>query len=247
MHVFYDEQPASDFKNNYFEVNENYEFNLSVACSIVKTKHQEKITGREKGKYIIINSPNFINYDKEVIRYTQKIFCKFLKQFIKKNYKKILVVGIGNEYVESDCFGPLCVNKLKIKKNVFAIKPNVFENTNILSYDVVNSICKTIKPDLVILIDSLGTNNIKRLTTSFQLTDVGLLPGGALNNNNKPINKSTINIPCLVIGVPSMLFAVGLNKDLQSPYNKIILTPKDVRITLDYCADIVVSCIEKLF
>ena len=160
---------------------------------------------------------------------------------------KILVVGIGNEYIESDCFGPICVNKLKLKKNIYAIKPNVFENTNIMSFDIVNSVCKVINPDLVILLDSLGTYNIKRLTTSFQLTNTGLLPGGALSDKNKPLTLQTLKIPCLVVGVPSMLFASGLNSDLESRYKNIILTPKDVRITLDYCADIVVKAIEKLF
>lgn len=247
MNGLYDEEPTCDLKNSKFDIDLNYEYELSVATSFIKTKKQEEKTGREKGKYVIINSPNFVDYDKEVIDYTNKIFVRFFNKFVKKNTKKILVAGIGNEYIESDCFGPLCVNKLKLKNNIYAIKPNVFENTNIMSYDIVKSICDTIRPDLVILIDSLGTKNIKRLTTSFQITDVGLLPGGALSNKNTPINKKTLGVDCLVIGVPCMLFASGLNENLEPRYKNIILTPKDVRITLDYCAEIVVNCIDQLF
>ena len=247
MNKFYDEEPSEDFKKNNFDINTKFNFDITVAQSIVKTKLQEEKFGRVKGKYFIINSPNFIELDEQIIKYTEQILLKYLKRIVKKNAKKILVVGIGNEYIESDCFGPLCVNKLKLKKNIYAIKPNVFENTNILSCDIVKSVCITIKPDLVILIDSLGTSNIKRLTTSFQLTDVGLQPGGALGNKNLPLNKHTLGVDCLVIGVPSMLFASGLNNELEAKYKNIILTSKDVRITLDYCSNIVVNCIDKLF
>lgn len=245
MQKFYDEEPSTDLKNNFFDIDDKFSHQVSVASSFVKTQAQKNETGREQGDYIIINSPNFLYGDDVVTEYTQKIFFKYFKRFVKSKPKKVLIAGIGNEYVESDCFGPLCVNKLELKKNLFAIKPNVFENTNILSFDVVDGICKVVKPDLVVLIDSLGTKNIKRLTCSFQLTNTGLLPGGALGDTNKTINKKNLGVDCLVIGVPAMIFAGGLDPNLPARYKNIILTPKDVRITLDSCAQIVCNAISK--
>lgn len=245
MQKFYFEEPSNDLKENFFDVDENFLFEVSVASSFVKTQKQQNQTGREIGNYIIINSPNFLYGEKAVLDYTQKIFFRFFKKFVRKKYKRVLIAGIGNEFVEADCFGPLCVNKLHLKKDLYAIKPNVFENTNILSFDVVDGICKVVKPDLVILIDSLGTRNIKRLTCSFQLTDTGLLPGGALGNANKTINKKNLGVDCLIVGVPSMIFAGGLDSSLENRYKNIILAPKDVRITLDSCADIVCNAISK--
>lgn len=247
MQRFYDEEPSVDLKNNGFEIDKNFKYDISVATSYIKNKYESKKLGRELGDYVIINSPNFIDYDRKIIDYTYNVFFDYLQHFFADKPNKILVVGIGNEFVEADCFGPLCINKLKLKENIFAIKPNVYDNTNIMSFDIVNGICKILKPDVVIAIDSLGTRNIKRLTTSFQISNVGLQPGGALSNQNKIINFDNLKIPCVVIGVPSMMFADGLNENLESRYKNIILTPKDVRITLDYCADIIVKSFDKLF
>lgn len=245
MQKFYCEEPSEDLKKNNFEIKDDFFYEISVASSVVKTAKQKQSLGREIGEYYIINSPNFVYGEDQILQYTEKIFFKYFKKFLKTKPKKTLVVGIGNEFVEADCFGPLCINKLKLKKNLYAIKPSVFENTNIFSFDVVFGICKVVKPDFVILIDSLGTQNIKRLTCSFQLTNTGILPGGALNNFNKTINKKNLGIDCLVVGVPSMIFAKGLNQNIEERYKNIILTPKDVRITLDNCANIVCNAIEK--
>lgn len=111
---------------------------------------------------------------------------------------------------------------------MFLLKPDVYGNTNIMSFDVVSGVVKQLKPDLVLLIDSLATKNIKRLACSFQFCDIGILPGGALGNQNKMISKKTLGVPCVVIGVPFMIFANGLNSDLEVPYRNLILTAKDI-------------------
>ncbi len=228
MQKFYDEEPSLDFKKNHFKISENFLHGISVASLSVKNSKQAEAYNKEIGEYEIVNSPFLNLLDENVVLYTKKILKQTFKKFVSKKPKKVLIVGLGNQGIMADAFGGLVVEHIKVKKNMFLLKPDVYGNTNIMSFDVVSGVVKQLKPDLVLLIDSLATKNIKRLACSFQFCDIGILPGGALGNQNKMISKKTLGVPCVVIGVPFMIFANGLNSDLEVPYRNLILTAKDI-------------------
>ena len=246
MQKFYDEEPSSDLQKNGFEIDCNYDYSISVATLSIKSDKKAKMLQKEIGDYCIINSPLFHMLDIACFNYTQKILVKNLKKFISKKPNKVLVVGLGNQQIEADAFGGRCTDKIKLKQNIFAIKPNVYANTNLMSFDIVAGVCNQLKPDLVVLIDSLGTQNIKRLACSFQICNVGILPGGALGDFNKTISKQTLGIPCVVIGVPLMIFASGLNNNLEEFYKQFIFTPKDIQDLVDWCAELVSNALNLL-
>lgn len=228
MQKFYDEEPSLDFKKNHFKVNENFLHGVSVASLSVKNLKEAKELQKEIGEYEIVNSPFLHLLDDEVVLYTQKVLKQTLKKFIDKKPKKVLIVGLGNQAILADAFGGLVVESLTLKNNMYLLKPDVYGNTNIMSFDLVCGVVKQIAPDLVILIDSLATSNIKRLACSFQFCDIGILPGGALSDVNKIISEKTLGVSCVVIGAPFMIFANGLNSDLDEPYRNLILTAKDI-------------------
>lgn len=246
MQKFYDEEPSDDLKKNGFQIDKNYLFSVSVATLSVKDENSSKKLGKDIGEYVIINSP-LLNMETKSQIYTQRILNKTIKEFVKTTPQKILIVGLGNEEISADSFGSCCVDTLKLKKNIYAIKPNVYVNTNLMSYDIVKAVCDHIRPNLVILIDSLGTLNIKRLACSFQLCNVGILPGGALHDLNKTISQKSLGIPCLVIGVPLMIFSKGLCDKLDSFYQDIILTPKDIKDMVTRCSQMVSRAIATLY
>lgn len=243
MQKFYDEEPSSDFKKNHFSVDEKLLHGVSIAKLSVKTQKQEEKFGKEIGEYEIVNSPFLNLLDDEVVDYTQKVLDKTMKKFLAKKPQKILVVGLGNQDILADAFGGLVVDNVVIKKHVFLLKPDVYGNTNILSFDIVCGVVNQLKPDIVILADSLATQNIKRLACSFQFCNVGILPGGALGNHNKIISQKTLGVPCVVVGVPLMIFASGLNSELARPYRNLILTAKDIDEFVLRCAKMVAKAI----
>lgn len=242
MQNLYDEEPSLDLKKNGFIIDENFKHDISVATLSITDEKKSKKLNKEIGEYVIINSP-LLNFKKSSILPTQKILNEFIGKFISKKPKKILIVGLGNQDIVADAFGSLCVDNLTLNENIFAIKPNVYANTNIMSFDIVKGVCNQIKPNMVIVLDSLGTSNIKRLACSFQICDVGILPGGALHGQNKIISSRTLNIPCVVIGVPLMIFCKGLNSNLEKFYQDLILTPKDIEVMVTRCALMVCKAI----
>lgn len=205
----------------------------------------------DKGSYRIVSCHNLFLSEKLQIFVTNKI-KKFLKELLSilqiKDNSCVLLCGLGNNQIMADSFGEnVCkkvlatrlINSNLITYKVCSICPNVQSVTGIKTFDIVNGVAKSVKADLIILIDSLMTSNIKRLGHSFQLSTVGITPGGAIRDN-KAINLKTTGVPCLTIGVPFML-------DLKSVSNKInksiILTPKDIKILIDKCSNVLADAI----
>ena len=85
--------------------------------------------------------------------------------------------------------------------------------TGIETSDILFSITKEFKPDLVILIDALATKSMKRINRAIQLNDVSISPGSGVGNYRKIINLKTLNAPLISIGVATVLEAYSLIYD----------------------------------
>ena len=145
-----------------------------------------------------------------------------LKKFL--SLKKIsfkdscLVIGLGNSKSTPDSLGPLVVDNILVTshlyklgdvdkdyRNVSCFKPSVTGLTGIETVDVINSIVKTIKPSFLIVIDALSTSSIDRLNKTIQITNSGITPGSGVNNSRISISKEILNIPVIVIGIPTII------------------------------------------
>lgn len=226
------------------------EFGMTSLKLFVDNKMKASKLGFDMGHYFIINAPKLSllmpeHYDilKSEVLYRLKFLFKENK--IKKK-DKILFVGIGNPEILADCFGIFTVQKISIsayKKNnrVFKIFPNTFSNTGFNAYDIIHIIVETFDISAVVLIDSLATENIGRLGCSVQFNDSGLTPGSAINNFGKTINRSTLNVPCVAIGVPMMISSksLGSKKD-------VVLAEKDVKEKVEFLSRVVADCFDEI-
>ena len=182
-------------------------------------------------KNIVYKTIIFNNIDsklKEIIVKELLLFCKKIK-----NNKHFLIIGIGNDNYTSDSIGPKTLKHIKVnydleKPNikVSALEPGAFGETGILTEKIISSITNEIKPDIIILIDSYITDNIEYLNKTIEINNKGLYPGAGISNINSKIDKESINVPILVIGVPTAVEVKfsNTNKNFK-PY---ILSTKDV-------------------
>ena len=94
----------------------------------------------------------------------------YYQKYLNKKENKILVIGLGNRNIVSDALGPSVVNHIEVNNHLENIETKiaslalgVMAQTGIETSDLLSSICKQFKPDLVILIDALATKSIKRI------------------------------------------------------------------------------------
>lgn len=188
---------------------------------------------RDAGDYFVIqfDSHSLINISTLLKREFERIMKSFLKKY--HTDKPILVIGLGNSSVMADSFGCKTTNQmiatnqyndfLTIPK-IALFNPEVTEKTGISSFKLIKMVVEDLKPDLILLIDSLATEKESYLNNAIEINDTGIIPGSAMRAN-KEIKRSTFNIPVISIGAPLMLhLKKGLFLNTQTEQNIIMLS-----------------------
>lgn len=212
-------------------MNYNKHFRTDIVCKNCLSKNtiiKEKKINNFTYRTIFFNN---LNIKKEL---KKEIIYFFNKLNIKKG-NHILIVGLGNDNNTADSIGPKTIKYLKINSflETFNIKvndtvtsslePGVLGETGIESFKIIKSVCKEIKPDLVILIDSIVSDNILDLNKTIQITDAGINPGFGFFGFTSQISKKTLNVPTITIGVTT---AIEVKFDnIKIPY---FLSSKDI-------------------
>ena len=208
-----------DNNSNINKETDNYE---GVKITRVKVeKDMEEELNKKKGTYITIEFDDVTNYeDREKIGKCFEIeIKKLLNKLNIKEEDDCLIIGLGNEKSTPDALGPLAIKNILVTRHLFilntnhkegircvsAIVPDVMGNTGIETSDIIKSIVNTIKPKFIITIDALASSSINRLNKTIQMTDTGIHPGSGIGNSRKEINKDTIGVPVIAIGVPTVV------------------------------------------
>ncbi len=141
----------------------------------------------------------------------------------------ILAVGLGNPALTTDALGPMCISHLCVTRHLFdgidsseqfpfkeqihrlcAMTPLVLGKTGIETLELVRGAVCAVQPDLVILIDALAASELGSLTKTVQISTTGIHPGGGVANKRQPLDKSTLGVPVMTVGVPTVVAASTL-------------------------------------
>ena len=77
----------------------------------------------------------------------------------------------------------------------------------------MQGIIENVKPKLLIVIDSLASKSIERISSSIQIADTGIVPGAGVGNTRKELSQNTLGIPVIAIGVPMVVEAATIAAD----------------------------------
>lgn len=213
----------------------------------------------EIGKYITIEFNDIMN--KSIKRELIIQLKNMLDINGLKKDSSILVVGLGNERSTPDSLGPLVIENIIVTRHleilglnservVSAIKPGVTGETGIETKDIIKGVIEKIKPDFLIVIDALKSGSIKRLNKTIQLTDTGIHPGSGVQNKREKLDKKSLGIPVIAIGVPTVCdIKTIINESVDYEIQNIpdmIITPKEIDFVIDKMSDLISICINKV-
>ena len=197
---------------------------------------------KEIGKYITIEIADLTKLEKENNDEVSIVLGEKIKELIgEDNAKSILVVGLGNEAATPDALGPKVTKEVNITRHIInfakelvepntrsisAIAPGVLGTTGIETSEIIFSIVEKIKPDIIIAIDSLASSSIHRIGNTIQLSNTGITPGAGVRNKREGLNKNTLGVPVIAIGVPTVVDMAtitneAIDKMLDSAKNEI--------------------------
>ncbi|WP_058486900.1 GPR endopeptidase [Defluviitalea phaphyphila] len=213
-------------------VEEQKEKKITVTWVEIINKEGEKQMGKPIGNYVTVESPLMKENDVEAHEEIIKILAKQLVKIKNlKEHEVILIVGLGNWNITPDALGPKVISKVFVTRHllenvpkqidasvrpVSAISPGVMGITGIETSEIIQGIVKKIKPDLVIAIDALASRKTSRVNTTIQIADTGVHPGSGVGNKRKGLNKETLGVPVIAIGVPTVVDAATLVNDTMN-------------------------------
>lgn len=196
-------------------------FNIKKEVFEIKTKKESEFWDKDKGIYQLISINNVLEISdqekKYYISYLSKIIKKTIKRLMNRqlNDLSLLVVGLGNREISADSLGSEVVNNINVTRNIIpnnlvdnfptlsAIAPSVLGKTGIETADIIDAVCEKIKPDMIIIIDSLCASAVSRLGKSVQISTTALVPGAGVNNHRKKITAPKV----ISIGVPLVIYS----------------------------------------
>lgn len=205
----------------------------NIKTNIVKIidSNGERAIGKPIGTYVTVDVKNLKLATDEDIDKASNVVKDELKKIIDSHctsQDEILVVGLGNQFVTPDSLGPKVVSEIDVTKHfikytpqyvkegtrsVCAIAPGVLGTTGIETSEIIKGIVDNVKPKLLLVIDSLASKSIERISSTVQISDTGIVPGGGVGNAREELSQNSIGIPVIAIGVPMVVESAVLVND----------------------------------
>ena len=140
----------------------------------------------------------------------------------------VLVVGLGNRAITPDLLGPLAAEHILVTRHlvagvpehfghyrpVCALIPGVLASTGLESAEIAAAVSGAAKPAAVLVIDALAARSLERVCRTVQISDTGISPGSGVGNHRAAIDKATLGIPVLSMGVPTVVDGATLALDV---------------------------------
>lgn len=203
----------------------------SYTVTRIKVLNKEGSENLQKpiGTYITIDVPGLNKSDEDLKDEISQVVAKEIKGLGKnREDSKILIVGLGNWNITPDALGPKVVKRVLVTRqffvnynkeidetvaNVAALSPGVMGITGIETGEIIKGVVEKVKPDLVIAVDALASRKMDRVSTTIQISDTGINPGAGVGNNRMEFNESTMGIPVIAIGIPTVVDAATIVND----------------------------------
>lgn len=202
---------------------------------------------KEIGRYITCEVPELSDcsdiYDERL-----KKISDILKSLMPKKFESVMVAGLGNEQITADALGAQTLKYVLSTRHIEGIENNGFGSvcafpagvlgeTGIESSEMVKGLVKTVKPDVVIVVDALASSDVSRLGTTVQMSDTGITPGSGVGNYRSEISKKTLGIPVISIGIPTVV-STGIFSEKISESEHYV-TPREIDTIIQKGAKII--------
>lgn len=108
--------------------------------------------------------------------------------------------------------------------------------------EAVRGLVDRLHPSAVIAVDALASRRVGRVCCTVQFSDTGIIPGSGVGNHRSALNRETLGVPVLAVGVPTVVDAATLAADLleesglpepdmemlRSRPENLMVTPRDI-------------------
>ena len=262
-----DEQYGKELSAEDIERSEQTETGVHFLRMRIKSNRAAEAIGKPPGLYITAEVPPLSDNDQMIEEIGDKIGEELARLLPEKG--TVLVVGLGNRAITPDALGPEVAGMVLATRHIqgeFArstgldglrptavIVPNVLGKTGVETEEIVRGLCHVVKPSAVIAIDALASMSVARLGCTVQLCDTGISPGSGVGNHRQSLDRDSLGVPVIAVGVPTVvdarIIAVELTgqdqaADSVTPRGEnMMVTPREIDLIIQRASRLVALAI----
>lgn len=202
----------------------------------------EEALGKPQGSYLTIDLTSFWQRKADFFERAVRAVGTQLKAMLPAE-GPALVVGLGNAAMTPDAVGPLAADNVLVTRHLIAAMPKHFAGfrpvavfragvlgtTGVESAEAVRGLVAEVQPALVIAVDALASRRVGRVCATVQLSDTGIIPGSGVGNHRAALNRETLGVPVLAVGIPTVVDAATLAADLLEESGVENIDPESLR------------------
>ena len=221
---------------------------VTVSRIDVLNEQAAEMLDKPIGRYVTVSASQEAFLEKENRETIAKILSAEMRAMTKE-LDSAMVIGLGNRYVTADALGTKTAEYVLVTRHVYlhlrnylpegtpvtsSFCANVLGVTGMETAEVVSALTDRIRPDVVILVDSLAAASVEHIGCVIQCNDSGIAPGSGVGNFQTMLTRDLLKVPVIALGVPTVVSAetiVRENGDRVVDSDKIkdlIVAPKDV-------------------
>ena len=227
-------------------------FGYGVTVAEVTEPAAARALGKPMGTYITLDLRPYWAHAEDALERAATAVGAELRSLIP-DAKTALVVGLGNDAMTPDAIGPqvaehVLVTRHLMRDEAFAsltavsvLVPGVLGRTGMEAAETIRGAVRTVRPDVLIAVDALASRSLERVCTTVQLSDTGIVPGSGVGNRRRELNRATLGIPVIAVGVPTVVDAATLALDILEEagaadvdpaalrgHDSVMVTPRDI-------------------
>ena len=152
----------------------------------------------------------------------------------------VLTAGIGNRDMTCDAIGPTAVDHLLVTRHLVRSGQEPFRGMGELSALCTEVLGRTgmetceliraaaVRPAAVIAVGALAARSPRRLCRTVQLSDTGLIPGSGVGSHRTAVDRETVGVPVIAVGVPTVIDGAALDSGTEAAPQGLYVTPRDI-------------------
>ena len=233
------------------EARESRREGLKVERVDILDERGEQALQKPVGAYITLTLEGVARREEDIFGRAARAIAGELTALMEQvpSHGLVLVAGLGNRAITPDAVGPKVHQHILVTRHLVSQVPEhfghlrpvaslaaeVLGNTGVESGEVVRAVCERIHPTCVVAVDALASRSLSRLCRTVQITDTGIVPGSGVGNHRVALDRASLGVPVIALGVPTVVEGATLAADLlkteelpQLEGGELLVTPKDI-------------------
>ena len=198
----------------------------------ILTREGEQALDKPRGTYLTLDLSGYRTAGTDALPRAVEAVGSCLGRLLpRERTGEALVVGLGNRSVTPDAIGPRCADHVLVTRHlthrdpeqfgsffpVAALAAGVLGTTGVESGELVRAVSDRIRPGFILAVDALAARSVRRLCTTVQIADTGITPGSGVGNARTALNRDTLGVPVIALGVPTVVDGATLAREFGGP------------------------------